>query len=184
MSLKFLAASTVMLVSVNALAVDSLSWSFGAGHRPKGLTAYRAGLQWDWNKRWLANQWMFVNGYWDLDFTYLQAHYGKNPKSRNNNQVLSFVPMFRAQFGDINNTITPFIQLGVGPSLVKNVYFGNLNISSSFQFDDRLGFGVLFGKQKQFELSYMYNHLSNAGIKRPNPGIDMPMLLTFKYHFI
>jgi len=45
--------------------------------------------------------------------------------------------------------------------------------STQFQFGSILGLGV---KHKQFEISYRYLHISNAGIEMPNPGTDFHSL--------
>jgi len=33
-----------------------------------------------------------------------------------------------------------------------------------------------FGRHGQYELGYRYQHISNAGIKRPNDGLNLHML--------
>ncbi|MGT2433876.1 acyloxyacyl hydrolase [Cupriavidus basilensis] len=45
--------------------------------------------------------------------------------------------------------------------------------STAFQFSDMIGVGVAFGSQQQFQMGYRFEHLSNASIKRPNPGTDL-----------
>jgi lipid A 3-O-deacylase len=173
--------TTASLAQSPLLEVSSISFSGGVGHRPEGLQIYRLGLQWDWEQCWFNTAYAYLTGYWDLDFTYMHAN--SFPRSNDNVATVSFVPMFRIQMHPFSNTIAPFFQGGVGPALVTHVNFGNINISTAYQFDDRVGFGIRFGGNQQYELSYMYNHLSNAGIKKPNPGIDASMLLTFKYYF-
>ena len=49
---------------------------------------------------------------------------------------------------------------------------GDKHFCSAFQFGNHLGFGYRFGARGEFDLSYRYQHLSNAGIKLPNSGLD------------
>ncbi|WP_028605871.1 acyloxyacyl hydrolase [Ottowia thiooxydans] len=45
-------------------------------------------------------------------------------------------------------------------------------LSSAFQFSDQIGAGYQWGPQGRSTLGVRYTHLSNAGIKKPNPGIN------------
>ncbi len=45
-------------------------------------------------------------------------------------------------------------------------------MSTAFQFSDMAGIGWQWGAQNQHNLGLRVQHLSNAGIKRPNPGIN------------
>jgi hypothetical protein len=60
--------------------------------------------------------------------------------------------------------------------------YGDRRLGSAFQFADHIGFGILFGEHKQFELGYRFQHISNGGIKQPNQGLNLN-LLHFVYHF-
>ena len=45
-------------------------------------------------------------------------------------------------------------------------------MSTAFQFSDTLGAGVQFGNRARSTVGVRFQHLSNASIKRPNPGIN------------
>ena len=53
---------------------------------------------------------------------------------------------------------------------------------SSFQFGDHIGGGIRFGDKGQYDVGYKYQHLSNAGIKQPNQGINYH-ILRLQYRF-
>jgi len=59
---------------------------------------------------------------------------------------------------------------------------GDKRFSTMFQFGDHLGVGYRFGTKGAFDLSYRYQHLSNASIKRPNNGINFNQI-RLQYHF-
>ena len=49
---------------------------------------------------------------------------------------------------------------------------GSRNLGSHLQFEDRLGFGVEFGKRAQYSLGVRMFHYSNAGFASRNQGLD------------
>ena len=49
-------------------------------------------------------------------------------------------------------------------------------LSTAFQFSDVLGVGMQWGRDGRSTLGLRYQHLSNAGIKKPNPGMDFVQL--------
>jgi lipid A 3-O-deacylase len=64
-----------------------------------------------------------------------------------------------------------FGELGIGVSVTDRVYnTPGKRFSTRFNFVDTLGIGRSFGAQRQQELGVRLVHMSNAGIKHPNPG--------------
>jgi len=99
-----------------------------------------------------------------------------NPKN-DSGYILGITPVFHYQ--PKNYSITPFIEMGGGPHLLDNITIENEYKSTQFQFGSIFGLGL---KGKQFEVSYRYLHISNAGIEMPNPGTDFHNL-HIGYHF-
>lgn len=70
-----------------------------------------------------------------------------------------------------------FLEFGIGAN-----YFDQKDINSRksvgthFEFGDIIGLGLKFGQRRQFEIGYRLIHYSNAGIRRPNPGVDFHTL--------
>jgi hypothetical protein len=75
-----------------------------------------------------------------------------------------------------SNRLLPFIEAGLGAHLLSNVRFSNLYLSTSLQFGSHIGAGIYFGKDRRFSLVYRFQHLSNASVKQPNPGIEFHLL--------
>ncbi|EJO58745.1 lipid A 3-O-deacylase domain protein [Burkholderia multivorans ATCC BAA-247] len=48
----------------------------------------------------------------------------------------------------------------------------NFSMSTAFQFADVVGVGAQFGERQQYQVGYRFQHVSNAGIKEPNPGVN------------
>jgi hypothetical protein len=63
---------------------------------------------------------------------------------------------------------------GVGPALVFPMYVSReRTFSTTFNFDDYVAVGVQLGSRNQHDLSIGFNHISNAGLSEPNPGLNL-----------
>ena len=72
------------------------------------------------------------------------------------------------------------ILANAGIALVSEDDFGDQAIGSPLQFGLYAGMSYHLGRGVR--LSYRYRHLSNAGLFRPNPGLEMHFL-GLSYHF-
>ena len=63
-------------------------------------------------------------------------------------------------------------EFGIGLSLLDDTTFAGKNVSTHYQFEDRLGLGYEFGEDHKYRLALRYFHYSNGGVKKPNPGLD------------
>ncbi|RAU17832.1 hypothetical protein DN062_10695 [Nitrincola tibetensis] len=62
-----------------------------------------------------------------------------------------------------------FVETGIGAALFLNTHLEKHQLSTTFQFEDRLALGMALGNS---ELSVSLIHYSNAGIKKPNSGFE------------
>ena len=134
---------------------------------------------WSWS-RGLVNGW-YLTGYWEAGVGYWKGRKG----STGNDSLfaISAIPVFRLQQQDYNKgEVKPYIDLAVGFYLLSRTSIGDKDISTSFQFGDHVGAGLRFGSRGEFEIGYRFEHISNASIKTPNPGINFHML-RFMYRF-
>lgn len=84
------------------------------------------------------------------------------------NLVLAMSPVLLFPAFSFNNT--PFyVEAGIGVSLVDETHFADKNISTHYQFEDRVGLVADFGETN---VALRVIHYSNAGFKSPNPGLD------------
>lgn len=77
----------------------------------------------------------------------------------------------------------PFIEAGVGVRLLTHPRISsNYTLSTAFQFADMVGVGAQFGEHQQYQFGYRFQHVSNASIKEPNPGINFQQIYV-QYNF-
>ncbi|MEJ2657594.1 MAG: acyloxyacyl hydrolase [Desulfobacterales bacterium] len=89
------------------------------------------------------------------------------------NHVISLIPAYRYYF-EISEKIKMFVHLAAGPSVMSSYNLGYQEQGSKFIFNDYAGFGVRFGQHNEWELSFVWRHLSNADLYKPNNGVDVP----------
>lgn len=76
-----------------------------------------------------------------------------------------------------------FIEGGIGLAwLDGSLRTPERSFSTRLNFSDNLGFGRSFGLQGEQEWSLRWQHTSNAGIRKPNPGQDL-LLVRYAHAF-
>lgn len=84
---------------------------------------------------------------------------------------VALVPVLRLRFDEGRSPW--FLEGGIGVSLTDSLYrLPRKVFSTRFNFADHLGIGRDFGPQRRHTLMLAWRHVSNADIKRPNPGED------------
>lgn len=86
------------------------------------------------------------------------------------------MPVFRTQVWRL------FLDLGIGADILSRTQIGTRHLSTAFQFHELVAVGAAFGAQKQYELALRAQHVSNAGIKEPNPGVTFATV-DLRYRF-
>ena len=138
------------------------------------------GIQWQWEKKWFAQGNWYLGGYWEASFSYWDGE-----KGWTGNASLfegGITPVFRFQRHSPIYGVSPYLEAAIGVHGMSETTLGDNDFSIPFAFGSHLGTGIRFGGQKQFELGYRFQHLSNAVLGDPNPGINFH-LLRLSYHF-
>jgi len=178
---KPLIAAAWLLASPAVYALDGVSLEYGHSDSSNvNVNLYRVGVQWDWNKKLIEMGSWNLGGYWDSSFGY----WANNSFARTTANIvdIGLTPVFRLQ---PNNTagFSPFVEAGVGIHFLSHTSLNyQRQFGSSFEFGDHVGAGFRFGNKGQYEIGYRYQHLSNAGIKKPNQGVNYNQL-RLEYHF-
>jgi len=104
--------------------------------------------------------------YFESSFNIWQ--YGKDNKHQTN-IVLAMSPVIQYPVFNVKN-MPVYVEFGIGVSLLDDTRFAGKNVSTHYQFEDRLGLVADLGDDSSLALRYL--HYSNAGFKSPNPGLD------------
>ena len=79
----------------------------------------------------------------------------------------ALVPILRMHFG----SSAWFADAGIGVSVTDQLFVSQTKqFTTAFNFVDVVGVGLGFGTGRAQNLSVRIQHVSNAGIRRPNPG--------------
>ncbi len=181
-NIRYLTAAALLAASPAAYAVDSMSFEYGHSDSSNvNVNLYRVSAQWDWNKKLISMGSWHLGGYWETSFGYWD---NSNTFGKTHDSIFDVgaTPVFRLQ---PNNSagFSPYAELGVGLHLLSHTSLSmQRQFGSSFQFGDHVGAGVRFGSKGQYDLGYRYQHLSNAGIKQPNQGVNFNQI-RLQYHF-
>jgi hypothetical protein len=84
---------------------------------------------------------------------------------------LNVTPVWRKEAG------FGYVEAGIGAYLLSHtINNDNDRLPSSFQFGSHIGAGLRLGESGQTKLGVGFQHLSNAGIKQPNGGINLYLM--------
>jgi lipid A 3-O-deacylase len=173
--------------ATNVLAADfrptGISFEYGESDSANAdVNLYRVGLQWDWKKQWLNTGNWSLGGYWYLGLGYWDFRTVAALRTNDNITDIGFTPVFRFQQNNPRG-LSPYVEAGVGIHFLSATSVSTQrSFGSSFQFGDHIGAGLRLGDKGQFDVGYRYQHLSNAGIKQPNQGINFHQV-RLQYNF-
>ncbi|HQT81626.1 MAG: hypothetical protein B7Z60_04650 [Ferrovum sp. 37-45-19] len=159
-----------LIISCNsALASrDGVGVEVGEGNQ---TDMARLSIDHSWDKRWFTNHSWSLGGYWDFSVGKWNPH----NSSGGNHEVndYSITPVWRISPTQSSSNVVPFFELGIGAHYITNHNVDtSRQMSTNFQFGDHVGAGVSLGRQHDWDVMFRFQHLSNAGIQNPNPGIN------------
>lgn len=147
--MKKILAALAFLPAVSAHALDAVSLELGRGNDAVDMA--RAGVQWQW-----ANGW----GYWE-------ASVGAWDGARGAILDVGITPVFRTRG-------RYFAEAAIGAHwLSSGAIAPARDFATRFQFGDHVGVGM---RLEKYDLTLRLQHLSNGGIRNPNPGINFVQL--------
>ncbi|MDD0975137.1 acyloxyacyl hydrolase [Pseudomonas fontis] len=160
---KLLCLAAIAAVTLGqSFTANAADLSFSVGQTSDSTMVYRLGLQSHWDTSWLQTSVGRLTGYWDGGYTYWVGD-----KTASNNS-LSFAPVFVYEFA--GDSVKPYIEAGIGVAAFSSTELESNKLGSSFQFEDRIGFGLRFAGGH--ELGVRAIHYSNAGLQSPNDGVE------------
>ncbi|MDB5900570.1 MAG: hypothetical protein JWP41_4172, partial [Ramlibacter sp.] len=149
---------------------DALAVQAGAG--ASGTATAGVGLVWDWDLERLRRK-AEITAHTELLLNHLRADdFGGG--SQGFTQVV-VLPSLRMR---LDRGQSPwFVEVGIGASWMdKLLVTPHKTFSTQWNFYDVVGVGYSLDDQRRHELGLRWVHISNAGIKKPNPGQDLLQL--------
>ena len=166
---------SVTLIGCCAAAQDVpllSAYSVGIGKSCDGIDIYRFGVRKDSSYRFFPSDTGWLSGYYEASLS----------DWRQGNEevyVVSFSPVFVYTFGDAGKALLPYVEEGIGVAGISGTQIGGRDLSTGFQFEDRIGVGLRMNK---VDLNVRYMHYSNGSVREPNEGLDL-FILTLSWLF-
>lgn len=177
LALKSMCAAGFLCFS-GAAAADQFGVQLAAGTADHHVRKLDLGFVWDPNLTWWQiGDWHFSlvgeahAAWWHTDEGNVHDNIGE----------FGVTPVVRFIRG--TGWFRPYVELGVGVRLITHPREStDFTMSTAFQFADMAGAGVAFGEHQHYQVGYRFQHLSNASIKEPNPGINFHQIYV-QYNF-
>ncbi len=133
---------------------------------------YRFGMQWDFKHTLWQGKSSRLSGYYEGSINYWNAE-------RDDVFAVALSPVFVLTFGNNKGNYRPFVEAGIGLAVLSEGLVGGRQMGSSWQFENRIGFGV---RSDRLGFHYRYMRYSNGDLSKPNQGIDAHVLgLTYRF---
>ena len=158
---------------VSAMPIrDAVSLEAGYGYHTE---MERISFSRSWGTRWFSDQTWALSGYWDASVGRWTPHAASGGNHEINDYGIT--PVLRYAPTTPSGDCIPFLEAGIGVHYLSqhDLYAGH-DMSTYFQFGDHIGAGVTLGSQHDWDVMMRLQHLSNAGIQNPNPGINFLQL--------
>jgi len=139
----------------------AISFSIDVGESKYGKEIYRFGLQKSLD-RWFARKKITLAGYIESSINVWEG-------STDTVFAVAISPVFRTTLFSVGQHQIN-LEAGIGVALISKIKIDDRDLSSSFQFEDRIGFQY---KTNNMDIHIRYMHYSNAGLSQPNNGIDI-----------
>jgi lipid A 3-O-deacylase len=124
-----------------------------------------AGVLWPWSWRRESHNGELTG----MTEAFISHWNARGASGRQSFTQFGVVPMFRYR-GDHGRSDW-FVEAGIGISVMDRLYVTpDKQFSTRWNFVDTAGVGRSFGPERRRELSLRLTHVSNGGIKKPNPG--------------
>ena len=150
---KIAAGAAASLLAFAAHAVDGVAVELGVGDEDTKVLRIAT-----------IDRWGRLPGYWELSLAVWD-----NPVE--STADFGITPVFRYERGAFH------VEAAIGFHFVQARISAARTFSTAFQFGDHIGVGYRAG---HWLFGARFQHLSNGGIRRPNPGINF-LLLRVEY---
>jgi hypothetical protein len=171
------AAVVILFGGASCANADQYGVQIAGGFGDHGVDKIDLGFAWDPGLKW----WDFGGWHMTLIGEAHAAYWFTSGEMHNTVWEFGVTPILR--YIKDSGAFRPYIEAGAGlRGLTHPTVNSTYSLSSAFQFTEVVGVGVQFGGHQQYQIGYRFQHISNADIKRPNPGIDFNQVYV-QYNF-
>lgn len=164
----------------HSIAHANFGVAVSSGQGIHGIVPYRFSLSWDFGPIIQRDALWGLNATWENSFAVWNGPRRTDlpPERVTDLSAATTGPMLKwiRRHPFVGTHITPYAELGVGLSWLSKTEIEGRFLSLHFQFEDKGGVGVRFGKKQQYDIGFRAYHYSNASIKRPNSGVNLAMM--------
>lgn len=169
---KLLLLFIAFFLSINVHALE-LNYGVDVGESKHDVRIYRVFAQKEFDTAFYDNEYLSLSGYHEASLNFWDSK-----RSSDTISALAYSPVFTLSFKKCK-LFTPYVEAGVGVAVLSDRKIDTTDMSTNFQFEDRVGIGF---KKGDFDFHLRYMHYSNGGIKGENDGVDLG-LAGFSYRF-
>ena len=148
------------------------------GHATGVTRSATVGVTWPWpwpgSRHWEIGGGS-VTGHWDAYVSHWRAPSASTAGAFEGLTQVGLVPVLRWRADQ--GRAPWFVEGGIGVSLLDVRYqTPRKQFGTRFNFADHLGVGINFGAGRRHEVALNLQHISNADIRKPNPGENFVQL--------
>lgn len=97
-------------------------------------------------------------------------HWQDSNNTLDNITALTLSPVFAWKLAGTKRPL--YLEAGIGGSYFEETELGDRQLSTHFQFEDRIALAWQYSETSHARIRFGYSHYSNADIKQPNDGLD------------
>jgi lipid A 3-O-deacylase len=152
----------LVIIFANPVAAED-SVEVTLGKASDDIDIVRLAWRKSWSSRWLHSSIGELTGFHAVSFNRWQGRDGAL-------NVIAYSPVFVYR---LRAAPLSYVKLGIGLAYLSDTVIQMRDMSSHFQFEDQIGMGWAWSEH---DVSLVYMHYSNAGLRHPNDGIDVLVL--------
>lgn len=158
-----------------SLGYPDMGVSIAAGRADRSIIPVRLSVQKDFGFRLRPNCIFPLGGYFEGSLYYMQGK-KTNPEHHHRLAAAAIAGVFRFEKRECTFLGWPYVEIGLGLSLVTPKEISGKYLGTNFQFEDKVGAGIRFGENREFDLGIRLVHFSNASLHKKNSGINLAMI--------
>jgi hypothetical protein len=169
----------LFFAGANTAFANSVALELGTIEGDENAERFGGAFRVESDKKWFAAGDWYLGTYFEFGLTYWDGD--KGTEGKDSLVDFSVTPIFRYQ-RKLGESVAPFVEFGTGAHVHTETGIGNKDIDIPFSFGTHVGAGARFGAKGAYEVTYRFQHLSNAGLGDENPGLNFHVI-QLGYHF-